>query len=186
MDKSDNQDIENLDNNLLTIKEIAAIIEETPNVVRNWIKELKQHIPLQKNDAGYNVFDEKALERMKLIKQLHREQNYSIKQIEHYFATDGVSFKPTPNKDTGALLADELRGLHDEIKMLRDYVQRQEEFNKALITKLQEQQTYLDKKLDKRDQDLMQLIRDTQETKKLIAAAEQKQSWFSKLFGTKK
>lgn len=70
--------------------------------------------------------------------------------------------------------------------MLRDYVQRQEEFNKALITKLQEQQTYLDKKLDKRDQDLMQLIRDTQETKKLIAAAEQKQSWFSKLFGTKK
>jgi DNA-binding transcriptional MerR regulator len=182
MGKSDNQGIENLGNNLLTIKEVAAIIEETPNVVRNWIKELKQHIPLQKNDAGYNVFDEKALERMKLIKQLHREQNYSIRQIEHYFSTDGASFKPTPNKDTGELLAEELRELREEIKILRDYAQRQEEFNKVLVTKLQEQQTYLDKKLDKRDQDLMRLIRDTQETKKLMAATEQQKNslfgWF--------
>lgn len=186
MGKSDYQGTENQGEILLTVKEVAATIEETPNIVRNWMKELKPYIPLQKNESGYNVFDQEALERLKLIKQLHRERNYSIKQIEHYFSTDGETFKPTPTKEIGEIIAEELQGLHEEIKTLRDYVQRQEEFNKALVTKLQEQQTYLDKKLDKRDQDLMQLIRDTQETKKLIAATEQKQSWFSKLFSTKK
>ena len=44
----------------------------------------------------------------------------------------------------------------------------------------------IDNQDDKRDRQLMTLIRDMQETKKMIAAAEQKQSWFSKLFGTKK
>ncbi|WP_268895692.1 DUF3967 domain-containing protein [Gottfriedia acidiceleris] len=31
--------------------------------------------------------------------------------------------------------------------------------------------------MDKRDQDLMHLIRDTQETKKMIAATQQKKWW---------
>lgn len=30
------------------------------------------------NESGYNVFDAEAIERMKLIKQMNREQNYSI------------------------------------------------------------------------------------------------------------
>jgi len=177
MGKIDYQGTENQGEILLTVKEVAAIIEETPNIVRNWMKELKSYIPLQKNESGYNVFNQEALGRLKLIKQLHRERNYSIKQIEHYFATDGATFIPTPTKETGEILAEELRGLHEEIKDLREYAQRQEEFNKALLAKLQEQQTYLDKKLDKRDQDLMHLIRDTQETKKMIAATQQKKWW---------
>ncbi|MFC6604149.1 DUF3967 domain-containing protein [Ectobacillus funiculus] len=44
----------------------------------------------------------------------------------------------------------------------------------------------MDNQDDKRDRQLMSLIRDMQETKKMIATAEQKQSWFSKLFGAKK
>ena len=98
-------DSTNLIKTELTIKEVSNIIDETPHIIRNWLKELKDYIPVHKNEAGYNVFDDEALERIKLIKQLHRDQNYSIKQIQHYFATGGESYKPTPSKGTDELRA---------------------------------------------------------------------------------
>jgi DNA-binding transcriptional MerR regulator len=174
LSKSNYQGEENQSEILLTVKEVSAIIQETPHVVRNWLKELKPYIPLQKNESGYNVFNEEALERLKLIKQLHRQQNYSIKQIEHYLSTDGISFKPVPNKGTEEKLAEEINGLREEIKMLREYAEEQREFNKTLVTKLQQQQEYIENKLEDRDQHLVQLMRDTLETKKEIALAEEK------------
>jgi hypothetical protein len=62
MGKIDYQGTENQGEILLTVKEVAVIIEETPNIVRNWMKELKSYIPLQKNESGYNVFNQEALE----------------------------------------------------------------------------------------------------------------------------
>ncbi|WP_232725677.1 MerR family transcriptional regulator [Bacillus sp. FJAT-44742] len=80
---------ENIDNIELIVKEVSNIIEETPNVIRNWMKELKPYIPLTKNASGYNVFAREALEKIKLIKQLHREQtipfaklNITLQQVE--------------------------------------------------------------------------------------------------------
>ena len=62
MGKSDYQGTENQGEISLTVKEVATIIEETPNIIRNWMKELKSYIPLQKNESGYNVFNQEALE----------------------------------------------------------------------------------------------------------------------------
>jgi DNA-binding transcriptional MerR regulator len=193
LSKNENQGSENLnkdlDNKSLTVKEVANILDETPNVVRNWLKELKPYIPLKKNSNGYNVFDHEALEQMKLIKQLHREQNYSIKQIEHYFATGGESYKPIPQKGTDEILAEELRLMREEIQSLREHSEKQEEFNHALIQRLDEQQQYIDNKLEVRDQLLMESMRETLENrKKEIAAAseqvqEQKKGFWQRLFG---
>lgn len=190
MGKSNNLSEENLNNNtgetLLTIKEVAAIIQETPDVVRNWLKVLKDYIPVQKNEAGYNVFDNVALERMKLIRELHRDRNYSIKQINHYFATGGEAFKPGPKHSVDELLAEELRSIRNEIKELNDNYQQQKEFNKALINKLDEQQRYIDERLNKRDETLMQSLRQSLENQKQLAAAkeeENKKGFWNKLFG---
>ncbi|MGG3450551.1 MerR family transcriptional regulator [Domibacillus aminovorans] len=87
MDKSNYQGEEMLGDDQVsgefTIKEVANWLDESPNVIRNWVKELREYIPLKKNESGYNVFDHEALEKMKSIKMMHRQQNYSMKQIKH-------------------------------------------------------------------------------------------------------
>lgn len=190
VDKSENLGSNNVGQNLdkteLTVKEVANIIEETPNVVRNWMKELKDFIPLKKNDSGYNVFDEEALERMKLIKQLHRDQNYSIKQITHYFVTDGASYKPIPKKGAEELLAEELNEMKGLMKDLLHQNRLQEEFNKKLVEKLDNQQRFIEESLKRRDEQLLSNIRDMQESARLIAASkeqeEEKKGFFARLF----
>lgn len=183
MGKSNNLGKENPNNNqdevLLTVKEVAVTIEESTDVVRNWIKSLKNHIPLQKNESGYNVFNNEALERMKFIKELHRDRNYSMKQIEHYFNTDGKAFVPAPKQTTDEILANELKLIHDELKL-------QKEFNKVLLDRLDQQQQYLDERLNDRDKQLMANIRELQEQKQIAAAIEktpEKKNLFARLLG---
>ena len=44
-------------------------------------KQLKSHLLTKQGDNNYHYFDEEAIERLLLIKKLHREQNYSMKQV---------------------------------------------------------------------------------------------------------
>ncbi|WP_309143159.1 MerR family transcriptional regulator [Domibacillus sp. A3M-37] len=55
-------------------------------------------MPTVQGGNGYHYFDQRALERLMLIRQLNRDQNYSIKQIEYYFATGEIPVKPEPMK----------------------------------------------------------------------------------------
>ncbi|PFD26339.1 DNA-binding protein, partial [Bacillus thuringiensis] len=72
--------------------------------------------------------------------------------------------------------------LKNEVSKLREYSEKQEEFNKLLIEQLQKQQDYIDNKLEKRDQKLLETIREVQETKSLTASTESK-GFFARLFG---
>jgi hypothetical protein len=76
-----------------------------------------------------------------------------------------------------------------------EYIERQEErfemqeqFNKKLLERLDEQQKYIEERLNNRDEMLMQSIRETQETKQLLLAAKEEEQkkprkglfkWFS-------
>lgn len=154
----------------LTVKEVAEVIDETSTTVRNWLRELKRYIPTQKAENGYNLFDEESLSVLRQIKKLHREQGYSINQVKTYFDTGGEVFKPV-NKEAE---------MKKEIEELKERMNRQEEFNKALIEKLEQQQTYIDQRLNERDKLLLENIRQTfQET---AATKEKKRGFFRRLF----
>jgi DNA-binding transcriptional MerR regulator len=167
LDKDQGSDV---DNELeFTIKEAANIIGETPNVVRNWMKELRDYIPHKKDASnGYTKFDKAGMERLKEIRSLHREQNWSIKQIENYFATGGESFKPEPKKATGEVIADELKELKEEIKLLREHNEQQKQFNMALIKKLDEVSNRNEEHYKRFDETARSLL----ETKKMLAVAD--------------
>ncbi|WP_169818575.1 MerR family transcriptional regulator [Domibacillus iocasae] len=64
---------ENLEDLRLTVKEAAKYVNESPGVVRNWLRELKSYIPTMQGDNGYHYFDQRALERLMLIRQLNRD-----------------------------------------------------------------------------------------------------------------
>lgn len=198
LNKSENQSEEKYNENLdkgFTVKEVASFIDETPNVIRNWFKELRQYIPHVKNDNGYNVYKREGIERFKEIQALHREQNWSMKQIEHYFATDGESFKPEPEKKAGEMIAEELKAMREELAALREenqeiktHLENQENFNKALVEQLQK----FERGSVERDDQLTKAIKEAKEQKKLIAAAnenpdtnpdKQKKGFFARLIG---
>ena len=89
------------------------------------------------------------------------QKNYSIKQIKHYFSRGGEAFQPFPEKGPEELLAEGLRKVKEDAK-------KQKEFNQALGKKLDEQQKYIEDKLEARDRQLMQALNEIQEVKKLI------------------
>lgn len=160
----------------LTVKEAAEAIGESSTTVRNWMRELKPYIPLKKAENGYNLFDEEALEIIKQIKQLHREQGYSINQVKIYFDSGGEIFKPVNNDEV----------MRKDIEELKEQMKKQMEFNQELVKRLENQQVYIDEKVNERDRILMQHIREHQETIKQIASTteekKEKKGFFARLF----
>ena len=57
-----------------------------------------------------------------------------------------------------------------------------EQTNHMLLNKIDEQHKNIDGKINNRDQQLLEVIREIQETKKLVASTQQEKSWFAKLF----
>lgn len=166
----------------LTVKEVGEVIQEKSNIIRNWMREFKDYIPLEKATNGYNLFDEEALRVMREIKALHREQNYSIAQIKHYFDSGGEVFKPVDRNEM----------IENELKKIREEFELQRQFNKRLLEKLDEQQKFIDQRLVERDHKLMEYIRDRQEeTRKEIASGNENEkveksgSFFKRLFKNK-
>lgn len=200
---SDEKQAENLDKGF-TVKEVASFIDETPNVIRNWFKELRQYIPHEKSDKGngYNIYKREGIERFKEIQALHREQNWSMKQIEHYFATGGESFKPEPEKKAGELIAEELKAIREEMaalreenKQMKEQLDNQETFNKEFvipgIQQIKGEVSSIRGSIE-RDKELDESNRVAKEAKQLIAAAnenpdtnldKQKKGFFARLFG---
>ncbi|MBP1308717.1 DNA-binding transcriptional MerR regulator [Paenibacillus sp. 1182] len=74
---------------LISISDLANQLHESVYVLRNWIRDLRPHIPISKNEVGHNLFNEEAVRIMKIIQQLHREKGYSMKEIEYYLVTNG-------------------------------------------------------------------------------------------------
>jgi len=172
MSESENQGLTNMGENQsdpsLTVKEAAQHIDESPHVLRNWMRELKSHIHTIKGENGYHYFNKEAIERLLLIQKLTREQGYSLKQIEYYLATGEDPLKPEQEPEKENKLETDLQELKDSFK-------KQEQFNQALLQKLEEQNQYINESIKQRDQRLLQTMTEILETKKQIASNEEKQ-----------
>lgn len=180
VDETEKQGAENLQENpgklSLTVKEAAKHIDETPSVIRNWMRELKTHIPTIQAENTYHYFDEKAIERLLLIKSLSRDRGYSIKQIDFYLSTGEDPLKP--EKPPEDLMMKELKAIREELKWQRD-------FNQALVQKLEEHERYISNSLDVRDQALLSAIREVQQNKIEAAATSPTSTpkgFFARLF----
>ncbi|RAS76710.1 hypothetical protein A3864_12885 (plasmid) [Priestia endophytica] len=176
LSENENQTSDNIDDNSgdikLTIKEAAQKVDESVHVVRNWMKELKNHIPTLQGENGYHYFDKSSIEQLLLIKKLSRDQGYSIKQINHYLSTGDDPLKPARTPEDPVML---------ELEVIKEHLKRQEEFNQALINRLEKQQEYIQNSLEKRDQQLLDVVKETQQAKSEVAATKKK-GFFARLF----
>ncbi|MEV2910839.1 MerR family transcriptional regulator [Paenibacillus larvae] len=152
---------ENIDENLFKIKEVATTIGESVHTLRRWVRDFDSYIPYHLCDNGYKLFDKEAIEVLLKIKQMIRKQGYSTRQVEHYFATGGQEFVVATLYDT--IEKDELK---KELNDIKEMLQKQNEFNQALIDRLDQQQQYIEQSLLERDKKLTETLRLLHATKK--------------------
>lgn len=141
-----------------SIREIATDLGETVHVVRNWLRDLRPYIVLYKTDSGFNRFGKEALETIRLVQRLHRQEGLSMKEVEYYLATNGSrklsiltpppsssssNVEPSMNLDYQGLLAatkeeiiqvlslvlDELQDVKHELKLLQDSADHRTDLN---------------------------------------------------------
>lgn len=152
----------------LTVAQAAKEIGESVHVVRNWLGDFRPYIPVEKSDAGYNLFTQESINVLKKIQHMARVQKLKTRQIEAILA--GAEM-PVADEEAGSSLA-------EEIKEIKELLTKQQEFNAALVTRLDEQQKTLETAIKRRDEQVYFMMNEIREQKKLTAAArERKPKW---------
>lgn len=157
------------------VNEAAKMIDESQHVVRHWLKELGQYIPTKKGENGYRYFDEEAMEALRIVQRLTRDQNFSIRQVEHYLATGGKEFAAASESPAVAAQS-------EEIRELREMVEKQSELMAALVTRLDEQNRKSEERAEQRDRVLMNTLREIQERNRILLEEKNDRPWW-KLWG---
>lgn len=125
----------------LSVKEAAEYIEESPGVVRNWLRELKTQIPTIVGKHGYRYFDQSGLEVLKKVQQLRRDENLSLAEIADKLspAKELQSLPPTlsANSDTAERILQDLNTIKEQLEL-------QVNFNQVLVQQLKKQQEHID------------------------------------------
>lgn len=166
-------------------KDVHVSLGIGDSTLRKWCLALEaQDYQFSRTDNNRRVFFENDMAVLRQFRNLVQVQNFSIENAAIIVVSkhkEDASLQTNGENNVPAL-----RDSNEVIGKLLDYIEHQEEFNKQLLKRLDEQQKYIEERLDKRDSLLLESIRETQETKKLIAAAQeeqQKKGFFSRLFG---
>lgn len=122
---------------LLSVKEAAVAIEESPGVVRNWLRELKGVIPAIVGEHGYRYFDDNAMEVLEKIKKLRNEDKLSLREIEDVLTdTEPQVLQQQVAKPSQEML--------QELKTVKEQLELQINFNSVLVQQLKKQQEQMD------------------------------------------
>lgn len=143
----------------LTVSQVAQMVGENIHTVRNWVRDFRDLIPLEKDDRGYNIFNEQAMQVMHRIKKMYREQKLTTKQIRAILT--GAS---NPAESVAASVEIDL------VAEIKQMMQQQQDFNRELV-----------ERLDRRDRQLTETLKAIQ-----LQRLQNDRSWFRKLFGKKK
>lgn len=161
-------------------KEVTARLDIGESTLRKWCLALEeQNYNFLRTAQNKRMFSEKDLFVLGQFKILVQEKNLSMQNAAEIVASR-YSEDLFPNQTEI-----ERRDSDGTLGEIKKEIQELKDLNRELLQRLSEQQKYIEKRLEERDRLLMQAIRESQETKKLIAAAreENKKSFWSRLFG---
>lgn len=171
-------------------KEIAEILQIGDSTLRKWCLSLENqgHV-FMRGQHNSRAFVERDLLLLRRMKELIQNKGITLETaseivISRFNQTEGTASVLRENTAEEQTLPAVSPVLQNEL--LLDILERQErleEQNKQFLLMLEEQQNYINNSLDKRDLQLMQALKESQETKKLIASTLEKKSFLGRLFG---
>lgn len=188
---------------LIEIKQSPDMtLEQAANAVINWINISNKTLDVidkKQQNNRYNDDTQEIKEVLNNQKQLIENQNELIKELisrmdqqQKYIASREATFMQSIQElqDNNKLLL-ESKKEQAEKEIQRDNLTNEsfKKLNDELLSKLNEQQKYIDERLEQRDRKLIESLRESQEERKTLlqlAAAqeeEKKKGFFSRLFG---
>jgi DNA-binding transcriptional MerR regulator len=169
---------------------VLAIEKQTgiPNAtIRRYIRNHGHHLNIRKKGKSYSIADE-SISVMERIRSLY-DEGKALEQVEEALIKAGTPVTVTVIEDdermninVGEALVSMDGRIDEQNKIIRSLVEQMQKQQETL----QKQQEFITNTLEERDKRLIEVIRETQETKKQIAAAnhpEEKRGWFARLFG---
>ncbi|HHT7240103.1 MULTISPECIES: DUF3967 domain-containing protein [Bacillus] len=179
-----------------SLADIARMLGKPRTTLQAWRDQFKPYLPTVAGTKGRTLrYEQEALELFKLIANMKDAQEppeiieQMLKQNVDYIV---VEESDEDNEITKPII----QTMYESMKEVSIYFQEQkamnmellkridnlEQTNQMLLNKVDEQQKNIDGKINNRDQQLLEVIREIQETKKLVASTQQEKSWFAKLF----
>lgn len=167
--------------------EVADVLKTSNSTLRKWCLALEESgysfTRGGNNSRLLNDQDVIVLKRMKhMVQDLKRTVSDSAEAI--------VSMINEERRFSGVRgeQLNEEQGLstfvsRDEHREIIERLDKQEEFNRLLLEKLEEQSRYIANSINKRDEQLMISLKETMETQKQLAVAEEQgKPWWKRLF----
>jgi DNA-binding transcriptional MerR regulator len=169
-----------------TSREIVANLEIGDSTLRKWCLALEeQNYNFIRTDQKKRMFTEKDLFILSQFKNLVQNKNLSINQAAEIIATkysDDMVFSDETEIEQVHESAPWPPFPDETVVELKAEVEQLKDLNRLLLTRLDEQQKYIEKRLDKmeirqseRDNMLLESIRTAQETKQLLLATKEEQ-----------
>jgi DNA-binding transcriptional MerR regulator len=161
-----------------TSKEIIARLSIGDSTLRKWCLALEeQNYNFIRTEQNKRMFTEKDSYVLTQFKHLVKDKNMSISNAAAIVASkyenevfSGETEIEQVNDDPFALAFpnETLGELKSEIEQLKD-------MNRMLLSRLDEQQKYIESRLDQHDSILMNSLRESQQTKQLLLEAKERE-----------
>ncbi|USL45755.1 MerR family transcriptional regulator [Priestia megaterium] len=179
-----------------TLKDTVKLTGLSIDLIRLYEKEF--NLQIQRTEGGHRRYNKRNIDLLIEIKKRIQEQNWSYKMVNQWLQGEVI----TEAVDVQSNLEKKVDSLENKVQELLDRSEKDEQFQFALIQRLDEQgklikhltekldyqDQYIENNLEKRDEKLTSAIREISDTKKLIAAAQENleskpKSFWSKIFG---
>lgn len=170
----------------LTVSDIEKQTGIPDATVRRYIRNYGHHFKIKKNGKSYMVASE-SVEIMKQIREWYVEGKQTS-QIDEKLAQAGIPMTVTVTDDEEEMIVNVAEVLKQQGEALQVMQRGMTEMNNKhdeLVDIIKAQQEYIDQKMESRDQKIIEVMRGMQESKKQIAASEEKEEkkgFWQKLF----
>ncbi|EOQ05378.1 hypothetical protein KOY_04510 [Bacillus cereus VDM021] len=179
-----------------SLADMARMLGRPRTTLQAWRDQFKPYLPTVAGTKGRTLrYEQEALELFKLIANMKDAQE-PPEIIEQMLKQNVAYIVVEESDEDDEITKPIIQTMYESMKEVSIYFQEQkamnmellkridhlEQTNQTLLNKVDEQQKNIDGKINNRDQQLLEVIREIQETKKLVASTQQEKSWFAKLF----
>lgn len=172
--------------NWYTIKETEEHTKIPHQTIRRYIDRHGYHLKLKRKHKSI-LLHETSIETLQKIRLWYSENN-TADQVDELLVNDGVpmtiEYDEKDHENVSINFPKVLSSLEKTMSEQREFnehllhhLSKQDEYMRKQDEKIQHQQQLIDDSLAKRDEQLIAVMREIQQTKQLIAASKEKKWW---------
>lgn len=160
-------------------REVSEQLKIGSSTLRKWCGILEQHgYTFARDDQERRAFTDHDLDALRHFKELTQDKGMALDNaaqliVEHFKRTALQPITPSATPQTARY--------DGAIDQLIERMAKQEEFNEALLRRLDDQQRHIEESLNRRDEMLMTHIRETLAARKQIAAEIEERSLIGRI-----